>query len=70
MSSLTKMTVNLVPRAVDAIDRASAVNQDSKTDTVNRAVQLWAFMSELSGQGWQLFVEDPGTGKRERLHLF
>lgn len=41
-TGLTKLTVNLVPRAVVALNRAAEISGDNKTDTVNRALQLYA----------------------------
>lgn len=39
---LTKLTVNLVPDAVEALAKAAELEQLSKTDVVNRALQLYA----------------------------
>ena len=41
---LTKLTVNLIPAAVLALDQATQIEEDSRTDTVNRALQIYAFL--------------------------
>lgn len=51
MSNLTKLTVNLTPRAYDALQRAAEVTGDTRTDTVNRALQAYAALVEASHAG-------------------
>lgn len=41
---LTRLTVNLCRRAVVALSEARAVTEDTATDTVNRALQIYAAM--------------------------
>lgn len=41
-TSLTMLTVNLVPKAYQALVDASEITGDSRTDTVNRALQRYA----------------------------
>lgn len=40
-NDLTRLTVNLTPRAVAAMEESAARDGDSKTDVVNRALQLY-----------------------------
>jgi hypothetical protein len=64
----TKLTVNLINKAVEALDSAAAVTQLSKTDTVNRALQVYAFMIEEQEKGGQLLVRElDGTLSRIRM---
>ena len=42
MSDLTKLTVHLTPRAWDSLVEAADLTGDTKTDTVNRALALYA----------------------------
>lgn len=48
MSELTKLIVNLVPAAAEALDRAADLTGDTKTDTVNRALQVYAMVLDAS----------------------
>lgn len=41
-AGLTRLTVNLVPRALAALDLAAEHTGDSRTDIVNRALQVYA----------------------------
>lgn len=40
-NDLTRLTVNLTPKAVRAMEEAAARDEDSKTDVVNRSLQLY-----------------------------
>lgn len=48
---LTKLTVNLVPKALDALNQAAELTGDTRTDTVNRALQAYAALVEASHAG-------------------
>lgn len=41
---LTTLTVNLIPKALDAMNRSAEMTGDTKTDTVNRALQCYTAM--------------------------
>ena len=59
----TKLTVNLVSRSTDAMEVASVLTGDSRTDTVNRALQVYAYLMDqiiLGGRLLQL-VDPDGT---------
>jgi hypothetical protein len=40
----TKLTVNLVPDAVTALERAAEITGYTKTDSVNRALAVYALL--------------------------
>lgn len=66
---LVRITVNLTPRSNQALERASRATGDSKTDTINRALQVYALIQELverGGGSLQVVHED---GKSERIYL-
>lgn len=46
-AGLTKVTVNLTEGSMDALDTTADALGDSRTDTVNRAVQLYAAVTAL-----------------------
>jgi hypothetical protein len=66
---LTKVTVNLVPRSVAALEDAAAITNDTKTDTINRALQLWAWCQRMIDSGSSLRVVTP-EGKELEIQLF
>jgi hypothetical protein len=68
--SLERVTVNLTPRSSRALESAVAITGDSKTDTINRAVQLYVFLEEIMTSGGAIYVR-PGEGSElERLKVF
>lgn len=69
MSEPTRLTVNLVPKAVDALDHATARERESATDVVNRALQAYDFMTEKMGAGWIVVLRDPVTGAEEQVRF-
>ena len=50
-SKLTRMTFNLVPPAAEALGHVSALMRHSKTDSVNRAIQLYDYLMEHQAKG-------------------
>lgn len=67
-TNLTKVTVNLVPRAVTAMEAACTSTKDSKTDTINRALQVYQLVLELM-DGRDHFVVEHPDGSKERAYL-
>lgn len=67
--ALVKVTVNLTPRAVEALDAATDRTRDSKTDVINRALAVYRIVLELTDRsgGNLLFVGQDGC--TERIHL-
>ncbi|WP_329105472.1 hypothetical protein OG792_32730 [Micromonospora sp. NBC_01699] len=69
MSGLTKVTVNLNPRAVDALDGACTRTRDTKTDAINRALVVYNLvLGLLERGGGSLTLRNP-DGSTERVHL-
>jgi hypothetical protein len=48
---LTRLTVNLTPRSVKALHVAAEMTELSRTDTVNRALQIYAAMVKSAADG-------------------
>jgi hypothetical protein len=63
MDNLTKLTVNLIPEAVIALDQAADIANNSKTDTVNRALQVYAFLVEKQREGWRFIIKNTNEEK-------
>lgn len=63
-----RYSVTLVPPAVEAIGQLTEATGLSKTDVINRAVQVYAFIEERIREGSDLLLrkEDGGT---ERVHI-
>jgi hypothetical protein len=53
---LTALNCKLIPRANEALLRVTELAQLSKTDAVNRAIQVYAFLEEQKAQGGELII--------------
>lgn len=67
-SELTRLTVNLIPKAAAALDEAVELSGDSRTDTINRAVQAYAFMLKAH-QGGGFYVRQGPGGELFRVEF-
>jgi hypothetical protein len=66
---LHRVTLNLTPRAWDALGRTVKLTGDSRTDTINRAVQVYAYLMDATHNGGDLYVRDGGSSELDRLVL-
>lgn len=67
---LERITVNLTNRASRALDTATELTGDSKTDTVNRALQVYAYMEQVTARGGSVYVREAADAELERLKVF
>lgn len=68
--TLTRVNVNLTPRTVTALESAVAKTGDSRTDTINRAIQVYDLVQDLlrGGDGRSLVIRYP-DGETERVFI-
>jgi hypothetical protein len=66
---LRRITVNLTPRASAALEQAVKLTGDSKTDTLNRAIQVYAYIMNVTQNSGDVYVRDKGHDELERLLL-
>lgn len=57
---LHRVTVNLTPRSHKALRVAAEITGGSITDTVNRALQFYAYAEHIMSVGGEVFVREPG----------
>ena len=60
-ATLTQLTVNCLPKAIAALEEVVAVTGGSKTDEVNRALQLYAILATIHDGGRFSFEVRPGV---------
>lgn len=65
---LTRLNVNLVPRATTALDDVARLTENSKTDVVNRALQIYAFLEMEMSLGKKIMLEGQ-DGSLERVRI-
>jgi hypothetical protein len=67
---LERVTVNLTVRAARALELATEITGDTKTDTINRALQIYAFMEQVIANGGAVYVREGPDSELERLKVF
>ena len=67
---LERITVNLTGRASRALDLATELTGDTKTDTVNRALQIYAYLEQITADGGSIYVKEAAGSELERLKVF
>ena len=68
-SDLTRLTVNLIPKAVTALDTAVQLSEDSRTDTINRALQVYAYLLHVKQQGGSAYVRESADAELSRIEF-
>jgi hypothetical protein len=67
---LERITVNLTGPASRALEIATQLTGDSKTDTINRALQIYAYMEQITARGGSIYVREVADSELERLKVF
>lgn len=68
-SGLQRVTVNLTPRAYEALKQAEKLTGDSRTDTINRAIHVYAYIMNITQNDGAVYVRDNGSSELERLQI-
>lgn len=66
---LERVTVNLVARASRALQRLIDLTGDSKTDAINRALQVYAFFEEIEANGGDVYVRESKDSDLQRVKM-
>jgi hypothetical protein len=69
-SPLERVTVNLTPRSAQALDEVVRLTQDTKTDVINRALQIYAFLEKIMNDGGTVYIRESESSDLERLKFF
>ena len=67
---LERVTVNLTPRSARALELATQLTGDSKTDTINRAIQVYAYLEHIISNGGSVHARESEESELERLKFF
>jgi hypothetical protein len=67
---LERVTVNLTTRSSHALDEVVRLTGDSKTDSLNRAIQIYAYIEQVLQAGGSIYVRDAPDSEPERLKIF
>lgn len=67
---LERVTVNLTARASRALEQAAELTGDSKTDTINRALQVYAYLEQVTQEGGALYVRESPDKEPQLIKMF
>lgn len=67
--STAKITINLVPRALTSLDKASEITGHTKTECINRALQIYTWLLSRIASGDQFQVLDT-EGRIREIQIF
>jgi hypothetical protein len=67
---LERVTVNLIGRARRALLRVSERTGDTRTDCINRAIQVYDYLDRVDSAGGAIYVRESKNSELERLKMF
>jgi hypothetical protein len=67
---LERVTVNLTSRSSRALELATSLTGDSKTDTVNQALLVYAYLREIISKGGSIYARESDDAEPEELKFF
>jgi hypothetical protein len=68
--SAERVTVNLTPRSVRALNNLVGWTGYTKTDTINRGLQIYEFIQQIMENGGTVHIRQSEGGELERLTFF
>ncbi|MZF90306.1 hypothetical protein [Streptomyces sp. SID5643] len=63
-----RFTVTLIAAAAQAVGKLMRITGLSKTDVINRSVQVYGFLAEQMEEGKEVLLRDE-QGNLERVHI-
>jgi hypothetical protein len=67
---LERVTVNLIARASRALQRVVEITGDSKTDALNRAIQIYSYLEEVEANGGDVYIRPSKDAELQLLKMF
>jgi hypothetical protein len=64
-----RVTVNLTARSSAALELAAALTGDTRTDTINRALQVYAYLEQLVEGGGSVHVRQSDDAEPELVRF-
>jgi len=65
-----RVTVNLSKRSADALDEASRITDNTKTEVINKSIQLWALVQTAQLQGGGIWVKESKEAELALVRFF
>jgi hypothetical protein len=67
--AIERVTVNLNARAAAALEQVAAITGETKTDAINRALQVYALLHRTQEEGGAIYTREQGSQELERLRV-
>ena len=67
MPQLERVTINLIPRASDALREGMELTGHSKTDYINRAIQAYEYIVDVMSNGGAVLIREPGEDQTSQI---
>lgn len=67
---LERVTVNFTARSSRALDEVVRLTGDSKTDSLNRAIQIYAYIEHVLQGGGSIHVRETSDSEPVQLKIF
>lgn len=67
---MERVTINLTPRGSGALKEAVSLTGDSKTDCVNRALLVYAYIEQVLANGGWITAQEAPEDEPVRLMIF
>lgn len=68
--SLERVTTNLTRKTAEALSVAMNVTGDTKTHTINKAIQLYALLQQILAEGGSMSIRRAGEKESKQLFMF
>jgi len=65
-----RVNVNLTARAFAALEALEAMTENTKTDVINRALQIYHYLEEIQHHGGAIYVRDDAEAPPRELKIF
>ncbi|MBV9025554.1 MAG: hypothetical protein JO362_17580 [Streptomycetaceae bacterium] len=66
-TSPMRITINFAPKAATALDQAVKLTGDTKSDTINRALQIYVYLEKVVQDGGTLYTRPADGDELERI---
>jgi len=66
-TELERVTVNLTRRSARALALAAELSGESRTDAINRAIQLYAFLEQIDIKGGTIYVKESESSEAREV---
>lgn len=68
--NLERVTVNLTERSARALDEVVELRGESKTDAINRALQVYNLLEKILQSGGKVYIQETDKSELERVRFF